>query len=348
MANKNFATMTSKKLTALLETANEADAAEIKKILEARGQKVESTEEAPAPAPAPEAPAPAEKQKAETKAAPAAETEEEKAAREKAEEEAREALTAELKEKNIGHKCKVVPFGQIEYVEGIIIGVMHDKRNKKVMYAIRLIDDGRRILKSHNANYFEILEEVSAEATVTKRASRTSTGTKKELDPDWDAKAEAAKHFEHVGKLITVDENTDARITAIVPDKRSQRILYRAEYDIEKVVDDKTEVETKVIHKTANEELIASLKSDDNTAELNAKYVKRQEEAANREPSTPKTYEQKLADMDARINKVQETLKKLQEQRAEMVAKHEAAEAEAETEAEKPAETAEAEKEELA
>lgn len=344
MAKKNFATMTSKKLTALLETANEADAAEIKKILEARGQKVESTEEAPAPAAeAPAAPA-AEEQKAETKAAPAAETEEEKAAREKAEEEAREALTAELKEKNVGHKCKVVPFGQIEYVEGTIIGVMHDKRNKKVMYAIRLAD-GRRILKSHGANYFEILEEVNTEATVkAKRAPRTSTGTKKELDPNWDAKAEAAKHFEYVGKLITVDENTDARITAIVPDKRSQRILYRAEYEIEKVVDDKTEVETKVIHKTSSEELIASLKSDDKTAKLNAKYVKRQEEAAKREPSTPKTYEQKLADMDARITKVQETLKKLQEQRAEMVAKHEAAEAEAE----KPAEVAEAEKEELA
>ena len=340
MAKKNFATMTSKKLTALLETANEADAAEIKKILEARGQKVESAEEAPAPAA--EAPA-AEEQKAETKAAPAAETEEEKAAREKAEEEAREALTAELKEKNVGHKCKVVPFGQIEYVEGTIIRVMHDKRNKKVMYAIRLAD-GRRILKSHGANYFEILEEVNTEATVkAKRAPRTSAGTKKELDPNWDAKAEAAKHFEHVGKLITVDENTDARITAIVPDKRSQRILYRAEYSIEKVVDDKTEVETKVIHKTSSDELIATLKSDDKTAELNAKYVKRQEEAANREPSTPKTYEQKLADMDARITKVQETLKKLQEQRAEMVAKHEAAKAEAE----KPAE-AEAEKEELA
>jgi hypothetical protein len=221
---------------------------------------------------------------------------------------------------------------------------MHNKRNKKVMYAIRLAD-GRRILKSHGANYFEILEEVNAEATVkAKRAPRTSTGTKKELDPNWDAKAEAAKHFEHVGKLIAVDENTDARITAIVPDKRSQRILYRAEYEIEKVVDDKTEVETKVIHKTSSEELIASLKSDDKTAELNAKYVKRQEEAANREPSTPKTYEQKLADMDARITKVQETLKKLQEQRAEMVAKHEAAE----TEVEKPAEAAEAEKEELA
>ena len=344
MAKKNFATMTSKKLTALLETANEADAAEIKKILEARGQKVESAEEAPAPAvEAPAAPA-AKEQKAETKAAPAAETEEEKAAREKAEEEAREALTAELKEKNVGHKCKVVPFGQIEYVEGTIIGVMHDKRNKKVMYAIRLAD-GRRILKSHGANYFEILEEVNTEATAkAKRAPRTSTGTKKELDPNWDAKAEAAKHFEHVGKLIAVDENTDARITAIVPDKRSQRILYRAEYNIEKVVDDKTEVKTKVIHKTSSEELIASLKSDDKTAELNVKYVKRQEEAANREPSTPKTYEQKLAGMDARITKVQETLKKLQEQRAEMVAKHEAAEAEAE----KPAEATEAEKEELA
>lgn len=346
MAKKNFATMTSKKLTALLETANEADAAEIKKILEARSQKVESAEEAPAPAAeAPAAPA-TEEQKAETKAAPAAETEEQKAAREKAEEEAREALTAELKEKNVGHKCKVVPFGQIEYVEGTIIGVMHDKRNKKVMYAIRLAD-GRRILKSHGANYFEILKEVDTEATVkAKRAPRTSTGTKKELDPNWDAKAEAAKHFEHVGKLITVDENTEARITAIVPDKRSQRILYRAEYNIERVVDDKTEVEVKVIHKTSSEELIASLKTDDKTDELNAKYVKRQEEAANREPSTPKTYEQKLADMDARITKVQETLKKLQEQRTEMVAKHEAAEA---AEAEKPAEATEAaEKEELA
>lgn len=340
MANKNFATMTSKKLIALLETANEADAVEIKKILESRGQKVEAKT-----IPATEAPA-AEEQKAEIKVAPAVETEEMKAAREKAEEEAREALTAELKEKNVGHKCKVVPFGQIEYVEGTIIGVMHDKRNKKVMYAIRLAD-GRRILKSHGANYFEISEEVNTEAaTKAKRAPRAS-GTKKELDPNWDAKAEAAKHFEHVGKLIAIDENTDARITAIVPDKRSQRILYRAEYAVERVVDDKTEVETRVIHKTSNDELITALKSDDKTEELNAKYVKRQEEAANREPSTPKTYEQKLAGMDARITKVQETLKKLQEQRAEMVAKHEAAEAEAEKPAE-AAEATEAEKEELA
>lgn len=342
MSKKNFATMTSKKLNALLETANEADATEIKKILEARGQKFENSETPTAEAAETTAEAPTT-EAAET-AAPAVETEAEKAAREKAEEEAREALAAELKEKNMGHKCKVVPFGKIEYMEGTIIGIMHDKRNKKVMYAIRLAD-GRRILKSHNAEYFEIFEEVNTEATA-KRAPRAS-GTKKELDPNWDAKAEAAKHFEHVGKLITIDENTDARITAIVPDKRSQRILYRAEYSIERVVDDKTEVETKVIHKTSNEELIAALKTDDRTAELNAKYVKRQEEAANREPSTPKTYEQKLADVDARIAKVQETLKKLQEQREDMIAKHEAEPAE-QTEPVEPAEPTAAEAEELA
>ena len=314
MANKNFANMTSKKLNALLETANEADAAEIKKVLEARGQVFENPEETAAPT--------AETPAAEAPATKAAETEEEKAAREKAEEEARDALAAELKEKNMNHKCKVVPFNEIEYVEGTIIGVMHDKRNKKVMYAIRLAD-GRRILKSHAAKYFEIFEEVNTEAAV-KRTSRASS-EKKELDPNWDAKAEAAKHYEHVGKLIPIDENTNARITAIVPDKRSQRILYRAEIRIERIVDDKTEVEVKVIHKTSSEALIATLKSDDQTAELNAKYVKRQEEAANREPSTPKTYEQKLADIDARITKVEESLKKLQEQRAKLVAEHEAA-----------------------
>lgn len=315
---KNFATMTSKKLNALLETANEADAAEIKKILEARNQKpVEAKSKVAAESVTAAEPALAEDAGAK---APANETEEQKAAREKAEEEAREALTAELKEKHMNHRCKVVPFGQIEYVNGTIVGVMHDKRNKKVMYAIRL-EDGRRILKSTTAKYFEIFEDVNTDVKV--KATR-SGGTRKELNPDWDADAEAAKHYEHVGKLIAIDENTNARITAIVPDKRSQRILYRAEYKIERTVDDKVEVEVKVVHKTSNPELIASLKTDELTPELNAKYVKRREEAASRPSSTPKTYEEKLADLDARIARIEETRKKLLAQREELVAKYEA------------------------
>lgn len=308
MAKKNFATMTSKKLNALLETANEADAAEIKKVLESRGQMpaAPAAEEAPAETAETAAPA-AEEAKPET---PAKEVDE------AAEAEARDALAAELKEKHVNHKCKVVPFGQIEFVEGTITGVMHDKRNKKVMYIIRLAD-GRRIFKVYNAQYLEILDEVNTEAPVSKRGGNRSSGTKKELDPNWDANAEAEKHYEHVGKLIEVDENTDARITAIVPDKRSQRILYRAEYVI--MVDDKEE--TKTIHKTSSDELIAALKSDDQTAELNAKYLARKEAAATRTPSTPKTPEEKLADIKARIEKVEETLAKLRETEKELTEK---------------------------
>ena len=289
---KNFATMTSKKLNALLETANEADAAAIKAVLIARGQTTET--EAPAEAPTAENDKEAEN----------------------------EALAVKLKGQYQNHRCKVVPFNSIEYVDGTIVSVIHDKRNKKVMYAIRL-DDGRRILKSHDAKYLEISEEVNTEAAATKTRASRASGPKKELNPDWDANTEAAKHFEHVGKLISIDENTDARITAIVPDKRSQRILYRAEYQIEKVVDDKTEVETKVIHKTSSDELIAALKSDDKTAELSAKYAERRAASAGRS-TTSKTYEEKLAELDARITKVQETLSKLNQQRADMVAKHEA------------------------
>ena len=351
MTTKKFNQMTTKKLNALLATASDEDKAAIEAVLAAReqAQAPAATEEAPAEA----APAATEETAKETPLTP-----EEEAAIKVAEEngglnpfyngsratqekkpkmtdEERHALAEELKT-NINHRCQAVPFNTAEWVDGYIAGVLEEKRSNKVLYAIRT-DDGRRIVKVHDSNLVRILDEViTLEKKARTRKVKDNNVEKIEWTPEAIAE-EVNKVIGNVGKTVeiekyrTTDENGEehiktisGRIVAIVPDKRTQRLLYRISVP--------TPIEgnplaAKIIHKVVTVEgLQIAEEFDAEGQELNAKYCDRREAAAARTPLTPQgrviRCEENLKKAEEKLQKAQEELeakkKQLEEAKAEL------------------------------
>lgn len=333
MTTKKFLQMTTKKLNALLATASDEDKKAIEVVLAAR-------EQAQAPA-APEATA------EETPAAPASEEEtqlspEEEAAIKAAEEngglnpfyngskatqekkpkmtdEDRHALAEELK-KNVNHRCQAVPFNTAEWVDGYIAGVIEEKRSNRVLYAIKT-DDGRRIVKVHDSNLVRILDEVvELEKKVRVRKAK---------DPadkvEWTSEAiaeEVNEVISNVGKPVefekyrTIDENGKeriemviGRIVAIVPDKRTQRLLYRISVP---APIEGNPLAAKIMHKVVKAEGIKIAEEfDEEGAQLNAKYLERREAAAIRASLTP---QDRVIRCEENVKKAEEKLQKAQEE----------------------------------
>ena len=336
MATKKFSQMTTKKLNALLATASDEDKKAIEAVLAAREQ-----------AQAPAAPAAPETTAEETPAAPASEEEtqlspEEEAAIKAAEEngglnslyngskatqekkpkmtdEDRHALAEELK-KNVNHRCQAVPFNTAEWVDGYIAGVIEEKRNNKVLYAIKT-DDGRRIVKVHDSNLVRILDEVVEPEKKARARKAKDPADKIEWTPEAIAE-EVNEVIGNIGKTVefekyrTTDENGEehiemvvGRIVAIVPDKRAQRLLYRISVP--------TPIEgnplaTKTMHKVVKAEGIKIAEEfDEEGAQLNAKYLERREAAATRTLLTP---QDRVIRCEENVKKAEEKLQKAQEE----------------------------------
>lgn len=195
------------------------------------------------------------------------------------------ALAESLKH-NVGHKCKVVPFNTITWEDGIIKGVVADKRSCKVLYAISC-NDGRNIVKAHDSKMLQILEET---AEISRRRRNVSSAEKLEdealmaLAAELSLKVGAFVEYNPTkeiyqlveGKPVLI-EKLRGVITAIVPDKRSGRILLKIENDLD-VYDHKTEAVRKdrlITHKVSVSPDVVI--SDEYDAEIRAKYVARTE-----------------------------------------------------------------------
>ena len=247
MATKNFKQMSTKKLNALMETASEEDKALIQEVLDTRAAANLGAE----------SPELSEEEKA---AIAAAENEsgvnkpEEKKAianpkKEKLTDEEREALANKLRAEAVNHKCRVVPFNSIEWVDGVIVSIIEEKRSNKVLFAVKT-DDGRRLVKAHDSNLIEVLDETVERAKRT-RGSHTpkvdADGNPIEADdtPWTDEEIEEAvkEVIDNVGKTVKfpeagaygqVAENAailTGRIVSLVPAKRTKTILYRIDVD---------------------------------------------------------------------------------------------------------------------
>lgn len=334
MTTKKFSQMTTKKLNALLATASDEDKKAIEAVLAAREQA-----QAPAAPAAPEATAeetPASEE--ETQLSP-----EEEAAIKAAEEngglnplyngskatqekkpkmtdEDRHALAEELK-KNVNHRCQAVPFNTAEWVDGYIAGVIEEKRSNKVLYAIKT-DDGRRIVKVHDSNLVRILDETIEPEKKTRAGRKPKDASEK---VEWTPEAIAEEVNEVIGnvgkpvefeKYRTTDENGEehiemviGRIVAIVPDKRTQRLLYRISVP---APIEGNPLATKTMHKVVKAEGIKIAEEfDEEGAQLNAKYLERREAAATRTPLTP---QDRVIRCEENVKKAEEKLQKAQEE----------------------------------
>ena len=347
MATKKFTQMTTKKLNALLETANDEDRAQIEAILSAREQAttpaaVEAEDNTPVGGvngttdvevggeltPEEEAALKAAEANGGINPTYAGRT---ATPKQKMTDEERHALAEELK-KNINHRCQAVPFNTAEWVDGYIAGVIEEKRSNKVLYAIKT-DDGRRIVKVHDSNLVRILDEVVEPAHKARRAKAEKV--------EWTSEAiaeEVNAVINNVGKLVEFEkyrtpgdeegtekiETATGRIMAIVPDKRVQALLYRIAIAAPTEADPAA---TKIVHKvTTNKSLNIAPEFDAEGAELNAKYRERREAAATRTPLTPQDRvvrcEENLKKAEEKLAKAQEELeakkKQLEEAKAEL------------------------------
>ena len=330
MTTKKFSQMTTKKLNALLATASDEDKVAIEAVLAAR----EQVQASAAPeATAEEAPASEEETQLSPEEEAAIKAAEEngglnplyngsKATQEKKPkmtDEDRHALAEELK-KNVNHRCQAVPFNTAEWVDGYIAGVIEEKRSNKVLYAIKT-DDGRRIVKVHDSNLVRILDEVVEPEKKARARKAKDPADKIEWTPEAIAE-EVNEVIGNVGKTVefekyrTTDENGEehiemviGRIAAIVPDKRTQRLLYRISVP---APIEGNPLATKIMHRVVKAGGIKIAEEfDEEGAQLNAKYLERREAAATR---TPLTLQDRVIRCEENVKKAEEKLQKAQEE----------------------------------
>lgn len=290
---RNFKKMSDEELVALQETADEQTVAAIEAELESRATA------------AAEAEVPAEEPIVETTEAEA-EAEAESTEDTKAAE--LEALLAKCQE-NVGHRCKLVPVGTIEWEDGTVVGCVKIKRSNTIAYAVKL-DNGKRVVKNYKAPLFEILDEVVERAKVTRHAG---SRTKAELWSDERMTEEIAKYIGNVGRAIVIkgateEENVTGQITGIVPVKRSNSILYRVA--IPAPTEENPEAVT-IVHKSVvNTDAYDIMDATEESDAFNANYMARRENLANR---TPLTGAELVLDLELKLEKAKDAVKKAEE-----------------------------------
>lgn len=284
----NFKKMSDEELVALQETADEQTMAAIEAELESRATAAATeTAEPVAEGAAPEA-------DDEVKAAEL------------------EALLAKCQE-NVGHRCRLVPVGTIDWAEGTVVGCVKIKRSNTVAYAVKL-DNGKRVVKNYKAPLFEILDEVVERAKVTRHAGRI----KAEPWSEERMAEEIAKYIGNVGRAIVIkgateEENITGQITGIVPVKRSNSVLYRVAVPAPTEEDPEA---TAIVHKSViNTDAYDIMDATEESEAFNANYMARRENLANR---TPLTGAELILDLELKLEKAKEAVKKAEERVASL------------------------------
>ena len=220
-------------------------------------------------------------------------------------------------------------------------------------------DDGRRIVKVHGSSLVRILDEIIEPEKKIRTGRKLKNASKK---VEWTPEAIAEKVNEVIGnvgkdvafeKYRTTDENGEehiemisGRIVAIVPDKRTQHLLYRISVP---APIEGNPLATKTMYRVVTTEgLLIAGELDAEGAQLNAKYLERREAAATRTSVTPHDRvircEENLKKAEEKFQKAQEELeakkKQLEEAKKELdeylAAQQSASEAPAEASAEEP------------
>lgn len=346
MATKDFNKLTTKKLQALLETASEEDKVAIQKVLNTRSQKAADevtktatstvVEMAPESELSPEeeaAIAQAEKDLADKQTGKEVKT------KKMLTEEEIEAIKAQCAE-NIGYRCEVLPYGEVEWRKAIIIGVMHDKRSNAVMYRIKEEETGKVSHKAYDAKILRISDEkveitrsargVSANGSNNKQPKRTEEEALKLKE---DAK-------QNVAKIVLVragEETKQGTIVGVMHDKRSNAVMYRID------------LEGKTIYKAVGSDIVTITEQIDE--EVLARHNKALAAAEAREKALAEmTPEKRVQQAEADVKKAEESLKNAMERlevaKKRLVAAQEAYAKETEAPQEEATETAEAPQEE--
>ena len=314
----NYSQMSTKKLNKLMADANtpEEIKLEVQKVLDERASVAETAMSQGPVAETQVAEAPV----AETQVAGVPETAEAPVAKKaKMTDEELDELVAKLRATVVNHKCEVVPFNTAEWVTGVIVSVIPEKRSSKAMLAIKT-DDGRRIVKLPDSPLLKILDEVvevpkkvrSNKKLVLDENGNPIPGQTKEWS-EQEIEAAIQEVIENVGKMVSfpeagrygeVEEGAETltgRIVSLVPNKRNFNILYRIEVPAENNT-------VRIVHKTAGNALLQISDSlDEDGKKLNDAYKERR---YNKEVKAALTPKEVFEAAEASFNKAKETFEK--------------------------------------
>lgn len=317
MATKNFEKLTTKKLNALLNSASDEEKALIQAELDKRSEAqaaANSAEEAQynsngkghyemeASELSPEEQAIVDAAEAEEKAGKATS----KKTHLSMTPEEIEARKAEMTE-NVGHVVKVMPNGEVEWMEGYISGVQHDKRSNALMYIVKV--DGKTVRKAYGAKSLIVTEEVK-EIVKAEKKVRTSKATgevkaKRTYEEAEELRENAKPNVGRYAMLPVGDEKVKVYANGIMLDKRSNAVLFAFKNE-----------EGKTLYKTVDNQTIEWLD------EWNEK--KRESVSA---PKTALNPKQKHEDLAAKLAKAEEAAAKAQAKVEELKALYEASKA---------------------
>lgn len=217
-----------------------------------------------------------------------------------------EARKAEMTE-NVGHVVKVMPNGEVEWMEGYISGVQHDKRSNALMYIVKA--DGKTVRKAYGAKSLIVTEEVK-EIVKAEKKVRTSKATgevkaKRTYEEAEELRENAKPNVGRYAMLPVGDEKVKVYANGIMLDKRSNAVLFAFKNE-----------EGKTLYKAV----------DNQTIEWLDEWNEKKRESV----STPKTAlnpKQKHEDLAAKLAKAEEAVAKAQAKVEELKALYEASKA---------------------
>lgn len=314
MATKNFEKLTTKKLNALLNSASDEEKALIQAELDKRSEAQAAANSAKAEQYnsngkghyemeaselSPEEQAIVDAAEAEEKAGKATS----KKTHLSMTPEEIEARKAEMTE-NVGHVVKVMPSGEVEWMEGYISGVQHDKRSNALMYIVKV--NGKAVRKAYGAKSLIVTEEVK-EIVKAEKKVRTSKATgevkaKRTYEEAEELRESAKPNVGRYAMLPVGDEKVKVYANGIMLDKRSNAVLFAFKNE-----------EGKTLYKAVDSQAIEWLD------EWNEK--KRESMSA---PKTALNPKQKHEDLAAKLAKAEEAAAKAQAKVEELKALYEA------------------------
>lgn len=217
-----------------------------------------------------------------------------------------EARKAEMTE-NVGHVVKVMPNGEVEWMEGYIAGVQHDKRSNACMYIVKV--NGKTVRKAYGAKSLIITEEIKEIVKAEKKTKEAkATGeprAKRTYEEAEELRENAKPNVGRYAMLPVGDEKVKVYANGIMLDKRSNAVLFAFKNE-----------EGKTLYKAVDNQTIEWLD------EWNEK--KRESASAPKVVLNPK---QKHEDLAAKLAKAEEAAAKAQAKVEELKALYEASKA---------------------
>ena len=138
-----------------------------------------------------------------------------------------EARKAEMTE-NVGHVVKVMPNGEVEWLEGYISGVQYDRRSNALMYIVKA--DGKTVRKAYGAKSLIVTEEVKeiVKAEEKARASKAAgeVKVKRTYEEAEELRENAKPNVGRYAMLPVGDEKVKVYANGITFDKRSNAVLF--------------------------------------------------------------------------------------------------------------------------